>query len=270
MPKQTNSNTLSSRIIKGLKLGWETNTLPLNYLKFHTHPLVRIFRVIGGVCIVIVVSQKRALLSSIFTSLPQSISIIISLIAIIHLCYILIISFIRLRYIHYLFKNGKLEVRNSPVDRISTLALKLLMCAKYGCLGISGAGVALTIFASLDNILEAGGHNPIFIQGIADIGNNLLGIKNARTEYLHQKQILSNISTVNQRYFELQEAAKNMTDAFKDSQLFTKEELKELIEVTAKEAYANRNEGINLSNKLQESISKSEILRALEEIKKAK
>jgi hypothetical protein len=43
------------------------------------------------------------------------------------------------------------------VDSISTLAFKLLMFAKYGCLGISGAGVALTNLSSLDNILEAAG-----------------------------------------------------------------------------------------------------------------
>jgi hypothetical protein len=56
MPKQTNSKTIFSRIIKCLKLGWETSTLPLYPLNFHTHPLVRIFRGIGGICIVLVVS----------------------------------------------------------------------------------------------------------------------------------------------------------------------------------------------------------------------
>jgi hypothetical protein len=89
----------------------------------------------------IVEFQKRYLFPPILTFFTSKYfnNIIISLIAIIHLCYILIISFIRLRYIHYFFKNGQLEVRNSPVDRIITLAFKLLMCAKYGCLGISGS-----------------------------------------------------------------------------------------------------------------------------------
>jgi hypothetical protein len=94
-------------------------------------------------------------------------------------------------------------------------------------------------------------------------GNRLFGIDNPRTEYLKQKKILSNITTVNKTFMELKESAKEINDLFNNSGIFTKEELNELLTDMSKEAYARRSEGLKLSNDLQASISKSEILREL-------
>jgi len=250
-------------IVIGLKIGWHTTTLPEKVQSFHNSPLCRIFRVVGGICLLIVVTRHNPMFFSILSHLPLSVAILVVTLAILHLCYILGILIFRLKHIHSLFKNNKLEVRNSSLDRLATLSLKLLMCAKYGCLGVAGAGTAITTFTGLDTILELGGHEPIFLQGVADIGNSILGIDNARTEYLKQKKILSNITTVNQRFLELKDSAKEINGMVKNSGIFTQEELEELLTELSKEAYVHRNQGIKLSNDLQSSISKSEILREL-------
>ena len=44
--------------------------------------------------------------------------------------YIAVISFIKIGYIVYLWKNKKLEVINSPIDHIASLTLKLATCIK--------------------------------------------------------------------------------------------------------------------------------------------
>ena len=44
--------------------------------------------------------------------------------------YIAVISFIKIGYIVYLWKNKKLEVRNSPIDHIASLTFKLATCIK--------------------------------------------------------------------------------------------------------------------------------------------
>ena len=51
-----NKKTLYERILIGLKLGWNLPSLPLSVSNFHNYPLVRIFRVIGGVSIVLFLS----------------------------------------------------------------------------------------------------------------------------------------------------------------------------------------------------------------------
>lgn len=58
---------------------------------------------------------------------------IIFVLAMIQFLYIAVISFIKIGYIVYLWKNKKLEVRNSPIDHIAYLTLKLATCIKGVC-----------------------------------------------------------------------------------------------------------------------------------------
>ena len=55
------------------------------------------------------------------------------LLAMIQFLYIAVISIIKIGYIVYLWKNKKLEVRNSPIDHIASLTLKLATYIKGAC-----------------------------------------------------------------------------------------------------------------------------------------
>lgn len=48
----------NSLTYRGIKKGLEVPTLPDNINKVYNHVFVRIFRVIGGVCFLLVLSQK--------------------------------------------------------------------------------------------------------------------------------------------------------------------------------------------------------------------
>jgi len=43
-----------NRTIIGIKKGWNHPTLPENLLKLQLHPFIRIFRVLGGISILII------------------------------------------------------------------------------------------------------------------------------------------------------------------------------------------------------------------------
>lgn len=124
-------------------------------LSFHNNPLVRVFRVIGGVSILTVFSKKHLLLSLPFKS-------VILFFALLHIIYISSISIIKLWYGYKVLKSDKLNVRNSPLDHFATTVGKLLYCWKYRCqVGSAGLGLVGTSFL-IDSMLEAGGQEKVF------------------------------------------------------------------------------------------------------------
>ena len=56
-----NKKTLYGRFILGLKLAWNTSLLAKIVLAFHNYPFVRIIRVLGGLCVLVVLLQKHFL-----------------------------------------------------------------------------------------------------------------------------------------------------------------------------------------------------------------
>lgn len=57
--------------------------------------------------------------------------------------YVLTISVIKILYIIYLSRNNKLQVRNSPLNQVAYLTVKLATCIKGGCVG--GAATAAVL-----------------------------------------------------------------------------------------------------------------------------
>ena len=127
--------TILQRIWLGIKLAWNLPSLPTYVEKFHNYPLTRIFRVIGGVSIIL-------FLSSNWIEKDSYLYWIILILAMLHFSYIFTISLIKLGYIIHLWKNKKLEVRNSPLDHIASLTLKLATCIKGACVA-GGAGATV-------------------------------------------------------------------------------------------------------------------------------
>jgi hypothetical protein len=60
------NNTYLQRIILGLKEGWNIPTLPEKKIRLHEHPYTRIFRFIGGICVLLTITKKVFLFPKIF------------------------------------------------------------------------------------------------------------------------------------------------------------------------------------------------------------
>lgn len=160
-------NTRLNRFIYGLKQGFKLSLLPEPVNKFHNYPLTRIFRVIGGISFVLFISK-------LYISINPSLIWFILPLAILHLTYIIIISVIKFIYWIYLLKNGKLVVKNSPIDRLATIGLNLVAYVKGTCqYGIYG-GAALGLGLSIDEILMNNGREPVFRNSLGNRLDNLL------------------------------------------------------------------------------------------------
>ena len=51
-------NRIFFKLWKGFKVGWNTPILPENVIKFQLHPIIRIFRVLGGISTLYLLSNK--------------------------------------------------------------------------------------------------------------------------------------------------------------------------------------------------------------------
>lgn len=164
--KNENKKTLFKRFVIGLKHGWNTPMLPNKVIAFNNYPLVRIFRVIGGLSVITVLLKKHLLL---FLPLQY----LILFIAFLHISYFVIINFIKVFYGVYKLWKGDLNVRNSPLDRFASLTGNLLYCWKVGCY-VASSGVSLAGASVIaDTILEVGGQDKVFTPLIGK-GVNLL------------------------------------------------------------------------------------------------
>jgi len=153
--EKKNKKTLWQRFIIGLKTGWNAPVLPESVANIHVHPFIRIFRVIGGISIITVLTKNHLLLFFPF-------KFIVLFLALLHFIYISSISIIKLWYGFKVLRSDKLDVKNSPFDRFATVTGKLLYCWKFGCqAGSAGLGLVGTSFM-IDSMLEAGNHKKVF------------------------------------------------------------------------------------------------------------
>ena len=143
------------RILIGAKKGWNTPTLPDKILKFQMHPLIRILRVLGGICTIFLLSNKGQ-------DYPSYIIYITLLFSIIFLIYHMYISYHRTIHIYKTLKSDKLDIRNSPLDHLARLSSRILLCAKGACDQAQPVGVAMGIMLGVDTALEKADHKAIF------------------------------------------------------------------------------------------------------------
>lgn len=96
-----------SSFVKGIKKGYSVSTLPVKLEKFYNHIFIRILRVIGGICFVILVTK-------LYLNLPENLHLIIIIISAIQITQIIIILIIKIFYGIYklLYKKEEFEVRN--------------------------------------------------------------------------------------------------------------------------------------------------------------
>lgn len=193
------------RFLYGVKLGIKLSLLPPSVEKFHNSPLVRIFRVIGGISILLILTRSEQINKYLLLY-------IIFPIAILQFIYILSISVIKFCYYLYLLKNKKLQVRNSPLDKIASIGLNLVACVKGTCQYGLSAGVALSLGVSIDEVLLAQGREPVFRNAFGkplDDVLNSLGYENPNKDITNCK---SDIKTLKHRYKEYSNLRKDLAE----------------------------------------------------------
>jgi hypothetical protein len=154
MRENMDKKTKLQRFFHGVRLGIKLSLLPKSIERFHLHPLTRIFRVLGGISFILIIGKFIARGSLLFYFIFP--------LAVLQLIYIMFISTTKFCYFIYLWKNNKLEVRNSPLDKIATIGLNLVACVKGTCqYGIYG-GAALGLGLSIDELLLNFGREPVF------------------------------------------------------------------------------------------------------------
>lgn len=73
-----------------------------------------------------------------------------------------------------ILKSDKLDIRNSPLDKLSILAVKVIWCIKCSCDQLSNLGLGLSLGAVTDQILENSGRGPIFMPFLGTILNKVI------------------------------------------------------------------------------------------------
>jgi len=206
--KFSNKNSIFNSIKKGFIHSWKTPMMPASVLSFHNKLIVRIFRVLGGLCILMVLSKKYSLFYF-------PLNYIILTLSFFHIFYILIIIIIKIIYGIKQFRDGSLDVKNSPLDKLATIVTNILQCWKIGCtVGSAGVGVATTSIV-VDTLLEAAGEEKIFTPLIGKGVKLIIGGKAADTRYLEIQESLKKIKNSKLRIKELkemQEGLNNLND----------------------------------------------------------
>lgn len=195
--------------------------MPPSVLSFHNQLFVRIFRVLGGVSILIVLTKK-------YTLLFCPLNYFVLALSFVHILYILIITIIKLIYGIKQFRNGSLDVKNSPLDKFATIVANILQCWKIGCtIGSAGVGVATTSVV-VDTLLEAAGEEKIFTPLLGKGVKLILGGKAADTRYLEIQEKLKTLKNTKSKILELKEIQDKLSN-LKDetgTSFFSSEDLK--------------------------------------------
>ena len=215
------SNSKWNSFKKGFKHSWNNPMMPTSVLRFHNHVFIRIFRVLGGLSIMIVLSKNHTLL---FFPLNY----LVLILSFVHIFYILIIFIIKLIYGIKQFFDGSLDVKNSPLDRYATIIGQLLHCWKIGCTvgqgGISLAGASIVV----DTLLEASGQEKIFTPLLGKGVKFLIGGKSADTYHIAFQEKIKNMESTRKRLTEIRSLQESLDSTIEDTgvSMFSKEDIK--------------------------------------------
>jgi hypothetical protein len=157
-------------IYLGIVKGYSVSTLPVSVEKFYNNIFIRILRFIGGIFFLLVISKM-------YLKLPENLHLLCTIIAAIQITQIIIILLIRFFYAMYIliYRQDKLEVRNSPLDRYASMIVKVLYCAKFGCLA-TGVGASLIAGGvSYDLLLAEAGHERKFLPFMGQVYKSVFG-----------------------------------------------------------------------------------------------
>jgi hypothetical protein len=117
-----------NNIKQGIIKVYNTPTLPDHILNFNKNIFVRIFRIIGGLCLLLTLSQKLFNFNETFIYLAIFIDFIF-------LIYQFGLIIYRIKNIYKILKTDSLDIRNNPLDKIASILTRGLFCLKGACEG---------------------------------------------------------------------------------------------------------------------------------------
>lgn len=156
--KNVQSNLNKNSIYLGLKKGISIPNLPNKINKFYSNIYIRILRVFGGICLLLVLTQQ-------YSIFPKNLHKIIIIIGFIQSIQIILILIIKIIYGVYTlkYKSKDFEVRNSPLNRYATQFAKIIYCMKVGCAVTGGAAGIIGGGVAFDAVLVEANRKPFFV-----------------------------------------------------------------------------------------------------------
>ena len=245
-----NKKTIPQSIWLGIKTGWKTPTLPNNVLKFTMHPLIRILRVLGGISTILILTRKSLLF-------PNFVLYILSFFTLIFFIYHCYITYHRIIHMYKVLKSDKLDIKNSPLDKLATIAAKALWCLKGSCDQLPNIGIGLGLGAATDQILENSGCNPIFMPFLGNILNVVIGGETADNIYNKRKEAYKELLNLDSKSKLLEEDKESLKLLLK-SGFLSEEDKKTLVkDLWNNEQSIIKNRDI-IMNKIQEHLAKED------------
>jgi len=130
----------------GIKKGWSHPTLPKNLLKLQLHPFIRIFKLLGGISILIIFTK-------VYEKCNISVLYISIILSILYIKYNTYLNYYRIKHIYSSIKKGDLDVKN-PLYKYASLFSKLIFCLRGFCKVAAGCGVALGILTVIETLFN--------------------------------------------------------------------------------------------------------------------
>lgn len=117
--------------------------------------MVRIFRVLGGISILLILTHRLDYLGDglLYFSVLALCTVLVFLFSL----YLIFLTYHRIKDMIKVFKSDELDVRNSPLDRFASLAAIIIWCSKGFCESAAPVGVVFGGMAGIDELRKAKG-----------------------------------------------------------------------------------------------------------------
>ena len=158
-----NKKSLCRRAWIGIKEAKELELLPPHILRINNLIYVKLFRVIGGFSSFLIVSGISDKIVN------RYIFYLLCFTSIIFGIYKIIISIYAMINYVKLFREGKLFVKNRPIDSFGSFFKLAFTAAKFTGRVTYGTGASFVLASALDKALEEKGKKPIFVPAIHDL-----------------------------------------------------------------------------------------------------
>ena len=259
--------------ISNLKLGiikvYNTPTLPAHIENINNNIFVRIFRVLGGVCLLLTISKKMFLFH-------YSLIYIAIFINILFLIYQFVLIIYRIKHIYNILKTDKMDIKNSPIDNVATILTRGLLCMKGACEGGIFLGTILSTGIAYDWALESAGKEKVFgplvgkfVDTISANGNKLT------TEQKQQMEELKALEKASREKIEYLRKLNNLSESHREAQeileniksqngVLSEQEKEDLLKAFKEE----KNNIIAKSNNIKQKLNMDELLKAFKNGKK--